>query len=247
MSSRNEPIVHSEEESALIDAFIRGGEREALAGFKFVYSRYRQRVMSYCVYYMHSQTLAEDAFQEVFSRVYSRRAQLREAKALKSWLLLITRSVCLNSLRQSKFTPEFVSTSTFADGENAPMTLDSPGDPAETLQADDMLKTMLARIAPIYREAFLMREFEGYDYDQIAELTGTTEMNVKVRITRAKKQLRQLLAPYYGSQASRGSVRRRSPRRSDAEPANDELVSEAQDEQVSEVQDYDLPNLGLSN
>lgn len=218
MSSRTEPIVYTEAEASLIDAFIHGEERQALDGFKYVYSRFRQRVMSYCVYYTGSQVLAEDAFQEVFSRVYSHRAQLREAKALKSWLLLITRSVCLNSLRQSKFTPEFVSITSFIDGENPPPTLNAPGDPAEAVLADDMLKTMLARIAPIYREAFLMREFEGYEYDQIAELTGTTEMNVKVRITRAKKQLRELLAPYYGSQANRTGTRRKSPKPSATNP-----------------------------
>src|SRR5438876_4253685 len=89
-------------EQEMIEAFVRGD----MAGFKYVYTRFRQRVFSYCVYYMGNQTLAEDAFQEVFSRVYTRREQLREVKALKSWLLLITRSVCLNLLRTSKFAPE---------------------------------------------------------------------------------------------------------------------------------------------
>ena len=250
MSSLKESIVYSEAEAALIDAFIRGDERETMAGFKFVYSRFRQRVMSYCVYYMGSQTLAEDAFQEVFSRVYTHRAQLREAKALKSWVLLITRSVCLNALRQSKFTPEFVSITSFVDGENPPPTLDAPGDPAEKLQADDMLKTMLARIAPIYREAFLMREFEGYEYDQIAELTGTTEMNVKVRITRAKKQLRVLLAPYYGSQANRTATRRTKQH---VDSSVDDLTSSTgpdskieMDEDPLEIRDFETRDIGLS-
>jgi RNA polymerase sigma-70 factor, ECF subfamily len=203
MSRQSDVIQLTEQEQALIAAFI-GGEME---GFKFVYNRYRQRIMSYCVYYMGSQTLAEDAFQEVFSRVYTRREQLREAKALKSWLLLITRSVCLNMLRQSKFTPDFVSLTPDEEGNGPAEKLEATSDPAQSLQADDMLKTMLARLAPIYREAFLMREFEGYDYEQIAEMTGTTEMNVKVRITRAKKQLRTLLAPYYKARAGKSGTK----------------------------------------
>src|SRR5438552_3606497 len=101
-------------ERGLIEAFTHGD----MAGFKFVYTKYRQRVLSYCVYYMNDQALAEDAFQEVFIRVYTRREQLREAGALKSWILLITRSVCLNLLRDSKFTPEFVSISGAEDIES---------------------------------------------------------------------------------------------------------------------------------
>jgi len=233
MPRQQDTIQLTEQEQAQIAAFIRG----EMDGFKFVYNRYRQRVMSYCVYYMGSQTLAEDAFQEVFSRVYTRREQLREAKALKSWLLLITRSVCLNMLRQSKFTPDFISLTPDEDGNGPAEKLQATSDPAQSLQADDMLKTMLARLAPIYREAFLMREFDGYDYEQIAEMTGTTEMNVKVRITRAKKQLRQLLAPYYQSRAGNTTAKKAK-----SEPETDFF-----DDPHEDLSDLSTEDLALSS
>ncbi len=206
-----QPIVEDAREREMIESFIRG----ETAGFKFVYSKFRQRVFSYCLYYMGDQMLAEDAFQEVFSRVYTHRDQLRETKALKSWLLLITRSVCLNSLRTSKFTPDFVSISKSDEPDTLGDTIESAAQPLDNLVADDMLRVALARIAPIYREAFLLREFEGYEYDEIARKTETTEMNVKVRITRAKKQLRILLAPYYKYEAEQSKKKTRTPK---AEP-----------------------------
>jgi RNA polymerase sigma-70 factor (ECF subfamily) len=155
--------------------------------------------MSYCLYYMGEQAAAEDAFQEVFSRAYTRREQLRETKALKSWLLLITRSVCLNLLRTSKFTPKFVSIDEDSESETHYQPRELSVQPNDSLVADDILKQALARLAPIYRDAFLLREFEGYEYEEIARMTETSVMNVKVRITRAKKRLRTLLAPYYAS------------------------------------------------
>jgi len=200
----HEPQTDQDEAERLqIEAFVRGD----VAGFKFIYAQHRQRVFSYCLYYMSDRTLAEDAFQEVFSRVYTHRDQLREPKALKSWLTLITRSVCLNMLRTSKFTPEFVpikssgaAMNTFGDSDDhegvefKELTID----PREAQSTDDLLKLALSKLAPIYREAFLLREFEGYSYEEIGEATGATVMNVKVRITRAKKQLRKLLQPYFG-------------------------------------------------
>jgi len=179
-----------------------------MAGFKYVYTLYRQQVFSYCLYYMGDRMLAEDAFQEVFIRIHTRHDQLRAAGALKSWVLLITRSVCLNLLRSSKFTPEFVSIGSGDEAENIGPTVDTPAGPLDHAIADDMLNMAMAKIAPIYREAFLLCEFEGYDYSEIAEITNTTEANVKVRITRAKKQLRVLLAPHYQHEADQARKKR---------------------------------------
>jgi RNA polymerase sigma-70 factor, ECF subfamily len=198
--------ILDDNEIKLIAAFTNG----EIAGFKYVYTLYRQQVFSYCLYYMGDRMLAEDAFQEVFIRVHTRHNQLREAGALKSWVLLITRSVCLNLLRSSKFTPEFVSIGSGDEIESLGEGLDMPTGPLDYAIADDMLRVALAGIAPIYREAFLLCEFEGYNYDEIAKMTDTTEMNVKVRITRAKKQLRVLLAPHYQYEASQTNRKRKS-------------------------------------
>lgn len=188
-----------EPDKAIIESFIAGD----LAGFKYVYATYRQRVMAYCMYYMPNQASAEDAFQEVFTRVYTHREQLRETKALKSWVLLITRSVCLNLLRTSKFTPDFISIDQRQeDGFEGGEALGLSVAPSEHLGSGDVLQNALQRLAPIYRDAFVLRELEGYDYEEIAEITETTVMNVKVRITRAKKRLRILLAPYYSKEQS---------------------------------------------
>ncbi len=198
--------VLDDNEISLIAAFTKG----EMAGFKYVYTMYRQPVFSYCLYYMGDRMLAEDAFQEVFIRVYTHHDQLREAGALKKWVLLITRSVCLNLLRSSKFTPEFVSIGSGDEIENLGESLNLPAMPLDYAIADDMLRIALAKVAPIYREAFLLCEFEGYNYDEIAKMTDTTEMNVKVRITRAKKQLRVLLAPHYQYEASQTKRARQS-------------------------------------
>jgi RNA polymerase sigma-70 factor (ECF subfamily) len=198
--------VLDDNEIKLISAFTNG----EIAGFKYVYTLYRQQVFSYCLYYMGDRMLAEDAFQEVFIRVHTRHSQLREAGALKSWVLLITRSVCLNLLRSSKFTPEFVSIGSGDEIESLGESLNLPTIPLDHVIADDMLRIALAKIAPIYREAFLLCEFEGYNYDEIAKMTDTTEMNVKVRITRAKKQLRVLLAPHYQYEVNQAKGKRRS-------------------------------------
>jgi len=183
-----------------VEAFIRGD----VAAFKYIYAKYRQRIFSYCLYICGDKTVAEDAFQEAFARAYSRRDQLKEPKALKSWLLLITRSVCLNMLRTSKFTPDFVYLDDRDPDEGEGYTpKELTSDPLD-VGTGDALKAALQRLAPMYREAFLLREFEGYSYEEISEMTGASVMNVKVRITRAKKMLRKSLEPHFPAGSTKG-------------------------------------------
>lgn len=184
-----------------VEAFIRGD----VAAFKYIYAKYRQRIFSYCLYITGDKTIAEDAFQEAFTRAYTRRDQLKEPKALKSWLLLITRSVCLNMLRTSKFTPDFVYLDEKDPEEGEGFTPRELTSNPLDVGTGDALKAALQRLAPMYREAFLLREFEGYSYEEISEMTGASVMNVKVRITRAKKMLRKFLEPHYPSQSTKSA------------------------------------------
>ena len=181
-------------EQQIIEAFIAGD----MQAFKYVYNKYRERIFSYCLYVTGNKVQAEDAFQEVFIRIYRKHGQLRETKALKSWLLLIARSVCMNLARESVFTPEFI----YLDDELR----ERPGYTNSTEFSvpshnnefsEEIFGFAFKKIAPIYRDAFMLREIEGFTCEEVAELTGTTVVNVKVRVMRAKKMLREILAPHF--------------------------------------------------
>lgn len=190
---RSSEVVQADEQKT-IEAFIAG---DSMA-FKYVYNKYRERIYSYCLYVTGSRILADDAFQEVFIRVYQRHNQLREVKALKNWLLMIARSVCLNLVRESVFTPEFIYLDDEIhrhEGHSGRKELSFEG--IDQQFSEEIFQLAFNRIAPIYRDAFLLREIEGFTSEEVAELTGTTAANVKVRILRAKKMLREILAPHF--------------------------------------------------
>jgi RNA polymerase sigma-70 factor (ECF subfamily) len=176
-------------EDQIVAAFIEGD----LKAFRYVYNKYRERIFSYCLYVTGNKILAEDAFQETMIRIYEKREQLREARALKNWLLLVARTVCINLARESKFTPEFI----YLDED--PVAVETPniGSRNEEEFSDEIFQFAFRKIAPIYRDAFLLREIEGFTYEEAAEMTGATVTNVKVRVARAKKMLRAILSPHF--------------------------------------------------
>lgn len=184
-------------EHEVVSAFIAGD----LVAFREIYRVYSDRMYRYCVFILGDAVLAQDALQETFIRVHLHRDQLREPEALKGWLLQVTRSVCLNLVRTSKFTPEFVYLDQDFDQTNPTSNtkeLSLEGFDAE--MPNQIFQYAFGQIAPIYREAFMLKEIEGFSYSEIAELTGTTDSNIKVRINRAKKMLRKLLAPHFREQ-----------------------------------------------
>jgi hypothetical protein len=59
-----------------------------------------------------------------------------------------------------------------------------------------MLEKAIAALPEEFREPFILREFDGFSYTEIAEMTGTTLAITKVRIHRAKQKMREILKPY---------------------------------------------------
>src|SRR5438093_142211 len=53
----------------------------------------------------------------------------------------------------------------------------------------DMVRRALARLAPEYREAFLLKHVEELEYEEMAQLTGAGISALKMRVKRAREQL----------------------------------------------------------
>jgi RNA polymerase sigma-70 factor (ECF subfamily) len=64
---------------------------------------------------------------------------------------------------------------------------------ADRLEWTDAVDRALARLAPDYREAFLLKHVEDLEYEEIAELTGAGVSALKMRVKRAREQLQKYL------------------------------------------------------
>jgi RNA polymerase sigma-70 factor (ECF subfamily) len=64
---------------------------------------------------------------------------------------------------------------------------------ADQAEWDDTVHWAMARIAPPLREAFLLKHVEDLEYDEMSRLTGAGVSALKMRVKRAREQLRALL------------------------------------------------------
>ena len=185
--TESELALEKEQERAHEIALFRrftSGDRQA---FTELYLRFRQRVFSYCLRMLGgNQAEAEDLYQEVFIRVYQRSHLFAEDKSLAGWIFTIAHNLCLNRIRDRRPT-ETIDDYQFAAAPGA--------DFGEDWQA--RIQWALDQVPTENREPFLLFEYQGLTYQEIAETMKLTIPAVKSRIYRSREQLRTLLAPFY--------------------------------------------------
>jgi RNA polymerase sigma-70 factor (ECF subfamily) len=138
---------------------------------------------------------AEDLVQETYLRATRAFGRLAPDSNLKGWLFAIMRNIRLNQLRSAGSRPEFVEMD--AEEEHGWDWLDpTAADPYEALVRKverEQLRLAIGRLPDHYREVVVLRDLEGFSYQQIAGILQCPAGTVMSRLGRARRQLRELL------------------------------------------------------
>lgn len=128
---------------------------------------------------------AEDMVQEALVRAYTGLAECRDGGAFRGWAFRILRNRCLDHLKNIRRRDVPIDRA-------APAGADGFGE-APSTELRHELDDALARLSPLLREAFLLKHEAGYSYDELAEIADTSPSAVKMRVHRAREELRELL------------------------------------------------------
>ena len=128
---------------------------------------------------LHEEAAAEDAVQDAFEGLWRKRKRVDLAKT-KSYLFTSVHNHCIDSIRRRR--PSLAS-------EKAPLV--APEAAPHDLQTH--LHEGLATLPKKQQSMVLLRDYEGYSYAEIADITKSTLETVKVSIFRARRTLRAYL------------------------------------------------------
>ncbi|MBL7999985.1 MAG: RNA polymerase sigma factor, partial [Candidatus Kapabacteria bacterium] len=160
-----------------------GAERER--AFAELYSRHGQRVYLYCRKILGDSTAADDVFQDTFIRFLNSVSTERVMTNVAAFLLRIARNLCLNYKRDHK------TNAVMFEDFHLP-TADKQVESQETAR----LITMALDLLPDeYREALVLQMYNGMSYEEIGEQLGVPVTTVRNWVVRAKKRMREILAP----------------------------------------------------
>jgi RNA polymerase sigma-70 factor (TIGR02957 family) len=179
-----------------------------------IYTEYRPLMFSIAYRMTGSISDAEDIVQEAFLRLTR---ALRDGVGIttpKAYLATVTTRLAISHLRSARVRREaYVGAwlpEPFVADQLAPAT---PPDPAERAEMSDSLSmaflVLLESLSPTERAVFLLREVFGYDYAEIAEITGKSEPNCRQIFARARHHIDAGKPRFDASREQRDEVARR--------------------------------------
>lgn len=178
-----QPVVNREPE--LIARVVAGDRRAA----RELYDAHAPRVFRLAYRLTGEDELARELTQETFIRAFEQLHRFRGDSALSTWLHRVTISVVSNAMRKVK---RFRARETDLD-EATPMP-----EGTRTAEPDltDKLYRAIDELPEIYRITLVMHDVEGYTHEEIANVLGVAEGTCKSRLSVARAQVREKLAPF---------------------------------------------------
>lgn len=147
---------------------------------------------------------ARDAVQEAFASAVRGLPGFAGHSKLSTWLSRITANCALMRLRSRKRRHEISVEDLLPrwqpDGHPAelPLAWSDPGpQAAERVERQQLVRAAIDRLPETSRNVLLLRDIEGLDTADVAELLGVTPNAVKIRLHRARQALRQVLDPHF--------------------------------------------------
>lgn len=188
------PLHRSDADEALSEAFLSGSDE----AFLRLYAKYEHSLFYYCKRMLHNDAAAEDAFQEIWTRIYEFRGRKNAAIThFRGLLFHSARNLCLNIL-QSESHEESIDDRPNVDESAEFMLAESMSDESSGREIQALMVRGLAKLPFEQRETFVLHEYSGFTYGEIAEMMGVPEQNVKVRAHRARARLRKFISSWLG-------------------------------------------------
>lgn len=174
---------------------VQSGDREA---FGCLVDRHKDRLVNTLTRLTRSPERAEDLAQEAFLRLFERARHYREQGSFPAYLYRIAINLLRSQERRGRRWRVIAGM------------LSQNGHPEEPRAARRLLEReiqsevarALAELPLRYRVPLVLREIEGWSYEEIARLTGCREGTLKSRLHRGRERLRERLRPYWTGEAS---------------------------------------------
>ena len=129
---------------------------------------------------------AEDMVQEVYMKLWSRRDALPDVKDVEAYCVTLTKNMCIDRLRIAEAEKE--------DMDEVPIMLAETDDveaQVERHDAVEQVKQIIETLPEHQQQVITLRDIEDCSFEEIAEQTGLTAVNIRMLLSRARRTIRE--------------------------------------------------------
>lgn len=151
-----------------------------------------RRLYTLAFRYLNSREEAEDVVQEVMMKLWEDRNKSGSWSNPAAWCTTVTRNFCIDMLRHRHRT-------VYQDLSGNPVlfTDHDVHEQSENLEAAVIVNRIIGRMKEPYKSAVILRDIEGYSYEEAAEALQTSVNTLRTIISRARKSVRDELGKIY--------------------------------------------------
>jgi RNA polymerase sigma-70 factor, ECF subfamily len=174
---------------------IRRAQQGDVAAFEHLYQRHCRRVYAICLRLVQNSSEAEDLTQEAFLRVFRKIGTFRGASTFSTWLHRLTLNVALMHLRKKHLHSVSLDEETMRVQKTRGLRneVGNPDPSLTGLVARVNLERAVAQLTWSCRTVFVLHDIQGFMHREIARIMNCSVGTSKVRLHRARTQLRELL------------------------------------------------------
>jgi RNA polymerase sigma factor (sigma-70 family) len=169
--------VNDHEDKNLVERFKSGDEES----FDRIYEKYKVPVYSICYRYTRNGADACELMQDVFIKIYRNLDRFNERSKLFTWIYRITANTCISFKRRER-------------KDETPLPVCPKSDPVgEKVIMKVAIDNAVQKLPPRQRMAFILRNYDGYTFEEIGVMMGITTGAAKANHHQAVKKMRVYL------------------------------------------------------
>jgi len=161
------------------------------AAFEELVRRYRNDVFRLAFHFVRNREEAWDISQEVFIKIHRSLGHFRGEANFKTWAMRITANHCKDYFKKRR-----LATVALDDARRTPNAPSGLPDPSHALEAKELgaaIEAALEKLPHKHRTSFVLREFEGLSYEEMAQVMNCSLGTVMSRLHHARKKLQEHL------------------------------------------------------
>ncbi len=177
-------ILELDDDFSLIKRFIDGDS----SVFQLLVKRHKEKVRNIIYLTISNSSSVDDIAQEVFITVYKNLKHFRFESQFTTWLYRITVNKCKDHLRKINVRKIFIPIKEAAEETER-------GIDVENKDVSNIVMNAISKLPAKLRAPLLLKDIEGFSYQEISETLRCEMGTVKSRIFRAREGLRNILKP----------------------------------------------------
>jgi len=184
--------------SDLEKLLIKKSQSGDVESFELLISSYDKRAYNIAYRIMGNEEDAKDMAQEALLRVFKSLKDFKGQAAFSTWLYRIVTNVCLDELRRRK-NEKYVSMDSSIHTEDGELHMElcsdkeTPESVYERIEQRELIRNAIREMNEDYRTVIVLRDIQGFSYDEISGMLDCSLGTVKSRINRARTMLRDKL------------------------------------------------------